>query len=82
MLDTSRLLLRPPRASDAEAFFSFLGDAGAMRFSHHHATPRECRRRLVAFECQRRRRGYAPWAIVRKDDQQLVGWGWPIRRSI
>ena len=75
MLDTSRLLLRPPQASDAEAFFSFLGDAEAMRFTHHHASLRECRRRLAAFEWRRRQRGYAPWAIVRKADQQLVGWG-------
>jgi RimJ/RimL family protein N-acetyltransferase len=75
MLDTSRLLLRPPRASDAEAFFSFLGDAEAMRFTHHPASLRECRRRLAAFEWKRRQQGYAPWAIVQKDDQQLVGWG-------
>ena len=75
MLDTSRLLLRPPHASDAEAFFSFLGDVEAMRFTHHHASLRECRRRLAAFEWKRRQQGYAPWAVVRKDDQQLVGWG-------
>ena len=50
MPDTSRLLLRPPHASDAEAFFSFLGDAEAMRFTYHHASLRECRRRLAAFE--------------------------------
>jgi len=46
-----------------------------MRFTHHHASLRECRRRLAAFEWRRRQRGYAPWAVVRKDDQQLVGWG-------
>ncbi len=75
MLDIPRLLLRPPRTRDAEALFSFLGDAEAMRFTHHDASLRECRRRLAAFEWTRRRRGYAPWAVVRKDGQHLVGWG-------
>lgn len=75
MLDTSRLLLRRPHAKDAEAFFAFLGDAEAMRFTHHHVSLRERRRRLAAFEWKRRQQGYAPWAVVRKHDQQLLGWG-------
>ena len=73
--ETRRLLLHPPRLSDAGAFYAFLGDADAMRFTHHHASPRECRRRLAGFEWQRRRTGYAAWAVVAKADARLVGWG-------
>ena len=46
-----------------------------MRFTHHHASVRECRRRLAAFEWRRRREGYAPWAAITKADGRLVGWG-------
>ena len=55
VLTTARLLLRPPRPSDAASFFAFLGDPTAMRFTHCHASVRECRRRLAVFEWQRRR---------------------------
>ena len=75
VLNTARLLLRPPRPSDAAPFFAFLGDPAAMRFTHCHASVRECRRRLAAFEWQRRQAGFAPWAVLTRDDGQLVGWG-------
>lgn len=75
MLETARLALRPVRASDAEAFFSFTGDATATRYTHCDASLRECRRRLAAFEWQRRRVGYAPWAVVAKANGKPVGWG-------
>ena len=75
MLETPRLQLRPPRPSDAGAFYAFMGDPDAMRFTHRHASLRECRRRLAGFEWQRRRVGYAAWAVVTKADARLVGWG-------
>jgi len=70
-----RLLLRPVRPRDTGAFFAFLGDPDAMRFTHCHLSVRECRRRLAGFEWQRRRNGYAPWAVLLKTDGRLVGWG-------
>ncbi len=63
------------RPSDTEAFFVFGGDPDAMRYTHRYTSVRECRRRLAAFEWQRRRLGYAPWAVVAKSDGRLVGWG-------
>ena len=72
-LETPRLLLRLPRPSDAPAFYAFLGDPVAMRFTPHHASLRECRRRLAVFEWQRRRSGYAPWAVTAKAGGHIVG---------
>ena len=74
-LETARLLLRPMRTADTEAFFAFGGNPDAMRYTHCHTSLRECRRRLAAFEWQRRKRGYAPWAVIAKVDGRLVGWG-------
>lgn len=74
-LDTPRLLLRPLRLSDTEAFFAFGGDPDAMRYTHCHTSVHECRRRLAAFEWQRRKQGYAPWVVIAKADDRVVGWG-------
>ena len=74
-LETPRLILRPPLTSDTADFYAFLGDADAMRFTQHHPTFRGCRRRLAAFEWERRRLGDAPLAVLRKQDRQIVGWG-------
>jgi len=75
MLETPRLLLRPFRPSDAAAFFVFGGDPHVMRYTHCHTSVRECRRRLAAFEWQRRKQGYAPWAVIAKENGKLIGWG-------
>ena len=74
-LTTQRLLLRPVRPSDTEAFFAFGSDREAMRYTHCHTDQRECGRRLAAFEWQRRRLGYAPWAVIARENGRLVGWG-------
>ncbi|MCW3474072.1 GNAT family N-acetyltransferase [Limobrevibacterium gyesilva] len=74
-LQTDRLLLRTPRPSDAPAVFAFLGDAEAMRFTHRLADLRACRRFLAAHERQRAKIGCAPWVILRKTDQSVIGFG-------
>ena len=57
------------------AFFTFLGDAEAMRYAHVDASLRACRRRIAVHEWMRRRDGYAPWAIETRTDDQSIGWG-------
>ncbi|WP_019016120.1 GNAT family N-acetyltransferase [Elioraea tepidiphila] len=72
---TARLILRPPRLADVPALFAVLGDAQAMRWTRIDASLRECRRRIVAHERRRRIDGYAPWTVVAKADQRIIGWG-------
>ncbi len=74
-IETSRLLLRPSLLSDTAALFEFLGDQQAMRHTHVDATPAACRRRIAVHEWRRRRDGYAPWTVIRKDDAKIIGWG-------
>jgi ribosomal-protein-alanine N-acetyltransferase len=73
--ETARLILRRPRLTDAPAFFEFLGDAEAMRYTHVDTSLRACRRRVATHEWRRRRNGYAPWTIVAKASGQIIGWG-------
>jgi [ribosomal protein S5]-alanine N-acetyltransferase len=74
-LETARLLLRPPRLADATALFAFLGDAAAMQYTNHDPSLRATRQRIAVHERQRRRKGYAPWAVLAKADRTIVGWG-------
>lgn len=74
-IDSGRLILRRPRLDDVPALFEFLGDAEAMRHTRTVATLRECRGRVAVHERRRRRRGYAPWTVVRKADGRIIGWG-------
>jgi ribosomal-protein-alanine N-acetyltransferase len=72
---TERLSLRPTKPSDLPALFAFLGDAQAMRHTHHCPTLRDCRRHVAGHEWQRRRLGYAPWTIRGRADGEIIGWG-------
>ena len=74
-LETARLLLRPPRLTDAPALFEFLGDAEAMHYTKPQPSLRDCRRYLAAHERQRRRVGYAPWVVIEKASGATIGFG-------
>lgn len=75
MFETARLLLRPPRLTDAPALFEFLGDATAMQYTTQQASLRDCRRYLAAHERQRRRIGCAPWVVAEKKTEATIGLG-------
>jgi [ribosomal protein S5]-alanine N-acetyltransferase len=74
-METTRLILRRPRLTDAPALFEFLGDTEAMRHTHADPSLRACRRRIAVHEWQRRRNGYAPWTIIAKASARIIGWG-------
>jgi RimJ/RimL family protein N-acetyltransferase len=74
-LKTDRLVLRRPRLSDATDLLRFLGDAGAMRYTHSLAGLRECRRHIAGHECQRRKLGFGPWTVLDRKHQGIIGFG-------
>ena len=74
-LETARLLLRPPRLTDAPRLFGFLGDAAAMQYTTPQASLRDCRRYLAAHERQRWRVGCAPWVVIEKPSGETIGFG-------
>lgn len=76
LLETERLLLRPPTLRDVPALFEFLGDPLAMQHTHLDTSLRQCRRRIAVHERRRRRDGTAPWSVFTKQDpNRIVGWG-------
>ena len=72
---TARLVLRPPRLSEAPDLFAVLGDAEAMRLTQASASLRDCRRRIAAHERRRRHDGCAPWTLRERASGRIVGWG-------
>jgi ribosomal-protein-alanine N-acetyltransferase len=73
--ETGRLVLRQPKLADVPTLFEFLGDIEAMRYTHADTSLRGRRRRVAVHEWRRRRDGYAPWTVVTKADNRIIGWG-------
>ena len=73
--ETERLNLRPSRVSDAPSLFQFLGDKQAMRFTQVHPCLDHTRRYLQTHEFNREKVGYAPWVILEKSSNGIVGFG-------
>lgn len=46
-----------------------------MAHTHHDASFAACRKRVLVHEWRRRRDGFAPWVVRRKDDRNIIGWG-------
>src|SRR5947199_10400428 len=74
-LETARLLLRPPRLTDAAPLFEFLGDRTAMQYTIAQQSLRDCRRYIAVHERQRRRIGCAPWVVIEKATGRVIGSG-------
>ncbi len=75
IIETERLLLRPPESGDIPLLFDFLGDADAMRFTQTRSSIDDCRHYVEVHEAQRETVGCAPWTIVGKAESEIVGFG-------
>jgi RimJ/RimL family protein N-acetyltransferase len=75
MYETERLNLRPPRASDASGLFRFLGDKSVMRFTQAHPSLDHTHHYLQAHEANREKTGHAPWVVLEKSRNKIIGFG-------
>lgn len=75
VLETKDLKLCSVRQSDVPDLFSFLGDASAMAFTHVNQSLQDCRRRVMLHEYFRRRDGCAPWVVMERATNRIIGWG-------
>ncbi|TCQ74741.1 RimJ/RimL family protein N-acetyltransferase [Ochrobactrum sp. BH3] len=75
LIETARLILRKPKLSDVPRLFEFLGDPEAMQYTLVDASLKECRQRIAIHEWKRRIDGCAPWTIISKDSNKIIGWG-------
>ena len=84
-LETERLFMREWRQDDLDAFASFLADPEVMRYLGGSTVTRdEAWRNMARGAGQWLLRGFGAWAVVRKEDNALMGRvgllypeGWP-----
>lgn len=86
-IETERLLLRPFREEDFEAYAAFCADAEVMRYLSSHGRPlsrNDAWRQMATFIGHWQLRGYGIWAAVEKPSGTFIGrvglWnpeGWP-----
>jgi RimJ/RimL family protein N-acetyltransferase len=84
-LETSRLVLRPPRPEDFDAFAAFQADAETMRFLGSAAQPRSLAwRGFLTMAGAWAMQGFGMFAVIEKESGRWVGrvgpWhpeGWP-----
>lgn len=73
ILETKRLILREMTEEDIPALHGFLGDPEVMYAYEHGFSMEEsadwCRRQMARYE----KDGFGLWAVIRKEDGQLIG---------
>jgi [ribosomal protein S5]-alanine N-acetyltransferase len=74
-IETPHLCLRRPVLADVPHLYKFLGDTQAMQFTHTDRSIKECRQRVAVHEYYRRKDGVAPWTVILKANQRIIGWG-------
>ena len=75
MIETPRLRLRHPSLADVPTLHAFMGDPTAMQHTHVHETQRDLRRHLAAHRWHGRKIGCAPWTIIEKSSNHIIGFG-------
>lgn len=73
ILETERLILREMVPEDAEALFKVFGDPYAMRFYPEPYTLDGVKDLILRFQGSMRDNGFALWAVILKDTQQVIG---------
>jgi [ribosomal protein S5]-alanine N-acetyltransferase len=74
-LRTERVFLREFRDSDVDALFEIQGDREYMRFTFCAESRAACESWLRRYAQSRGVNGFAPWTIVHRLDERVIGWG-------
>jgi RimJ/RimL family protein N-acetyltransferase len=75
ILHTERLTLRELRDSDVDPLYEILGDREHMRFTVWAESRSACETWLREYARTREPNGFAPWTVVHRGDERVVGWG-------
>jgi RimJ/RimL family protein N-acetyltransferase len=85
-LETDRVILRPWRESDLDAYAELMADGERTRFVGGPLSRDDAWRKMAAYAGQWLLRGYGTWALEAKQSQKFIGYcglwhpeGWPER---
>lgn len=74
-LETPRLTLRAFCDADSEPLYAIMADESAMRYTYKAPSRGQCDERLRAYAEQAFTLGYAPWTVVLRAENRVIGWG-------
>lgn len=74
-VQTKRLLLREFTDSDVDSLYEIQGNRDHMKFTFCAESRAACESWLRAYADSRRVNGFAPWTIVHRSHQRVIGWG-------
>lgn len=74
-LCTTRLVLREFRGSDVDSLYEIQGNRDHMKFTFWAESRDACESWLRRYESLRQVDGFAPWTIVHRAEQRIIGWG-------
>lgn len=74
-LQTRHLVLRQFRDSNVDPLYEIQGDREYMRFTFCAESRAVCETWLRRHAQSRRVNGFAPWTIVLRSDDRVIGWG-------
>jgi ribosomal-protein-alanine N-acetyltransferase len=72
---TPRLQLRPLQPGDVASLYAIQRNPEAMRYTHCARSLDDCVARLQAFEDSRAVNGFAPWVVLDRAGDRVIGWG-------
>jgi [ribosomal protein S5]-alanine N-acetyltransferase len=75
VVETERLTLREFADADVDALYEIQGDRQHMRFTFSSASREDCENWLRRYARTRPVNGFAPWTIVHRADNRIIGWG-------
>lgn len=75
VLRTARLSLREFSESDVDPLYEIQGDRHHMRFTFWAASRAACEAWLRRYESARAVNGFAPWTVVHRAENRVIGWG-------
>lgn len=73
--ETPRLILRPFCDEDIAPLFAIMGDADAMQYTYTAPSEAACAQRLRAYAQLDSTLGYAPWTVLLRGEDRVIGWG-------
>src|SRR5216683_6587430 len=72
---TTRLVLREFRDFDVDPLYEIQGNRDHMRFTFWAESRAACESWLRRFADARRANGFAPWTIIHRLEERVIGWG-------
>jgi ribosomal-protein-alanine N-acetyltransferase len=74
-IETERILLRSLREEDIEPLFNIQNNPTTMRYTIYTNTIEETSQRLQKYAKEEKEIGFAPWTVISKVENKVIGWG-------